>query len=346
MRSFLVVLQFLLLSLITVEEIQCIPLFRQSFPLRKAISFSYRGGRIASSKAKLSDQSLDIFVTTSVGSAVLDKKKKISVPLSTTVYELKQLIQQKFPGSPPIILQRLFHSDQLLSNDTQALVNITSIRSNPVLLLDMISGSGGYNRNFSIHQAVEAYASTVVHLAYIGDKLKSTVSSTTEPDGEFPLNSSSSALCSGIEMLHYRELFDIVNASLFDKYADDIAYAKEIEKNPEYFSPDTAKWRVNTEEHEGSISGKSSSPLLAAIAKEFDLNINGIKSYIFFSIILLVTAMFGSSTDTGTLMILACIPLLWISKVRQLRLVFKVIVFVFLWLRCFLFPSRLFEMLF
>jgi hypothetical protein len=332
MLSFLFLLQFLLLTLITVDEIQCIPLFRHSLLLRKPISFSYRGGRIPSTRDKFDDVSLDIFITTSVGSAVLDKKKKLCVPSNTTVYELKQLIQQKFPGSPPVILQRIFHTDQLLSNDSQLLMNVTSIRSNPVLLLDMITGSGGYNRNFSIHQAIEAYASTVVHLAYIGDKLKTVITSNTEPDDEISSSSSSSALFSGIEMLYYRELFDIVNASLFEKYAVDIAYAKEIEKNPEYFSPDTAKWRVNTEEQEGNVSPKSSSPLLAAIAKEFDLNINGIKSYLFFSVILLVTALLGSSSETGSFMILACIPLLWISKLRQLRLVFKVIVSPLLYL--------------
>jgi hypothetical protein len=122
----------------------------------------------------------------------------------------------------------------------------------------------------SVTQAVDAYVSTVVQLSYLGDKLKSTYSSNI-----LSLNSSED-----MESLTYRQIYTSVNESVYDQYEDQIKEALEAEKDPETLGADTAAWR--------SKDKKELSPLTAAIAKEFDLNGRGLRSFIYYSIILMV----------------------------------------------------------
>jgi len=269
--------------------------------------------------------STDVVVATSIGSTFLDKKKKLSIARNETVHDLKVQISKKFPGSPPVSLQKLYFISRLLDNN-ETIGNISIISPIPIVL-DMVSGTSVYNRNMTVSQALEAYAASVVQQSYLGAQLQALYkpeSNETEPMASPRL----------------RELFHAINASVYERYHDAIAAAKLRESEPERASSDTAAWR----------SQKTVSPLTAAIAKEFDLNWRGVRQYAFYSLVLIVSELycrcffcfiveslndnfslllqvfsyFGTATPEAAALLLYLIPVLWISKLRQLRLIFKV----------------------
>ena len=112
----------------------------------------------------------------------------------------------------------------------------------------------------------------------------------------------------------YRDMFAAINASLYSTYAQDIHEALVDEQEPETLSADTASWRH---------ARKDKSPITVALAKEFDLNLRGIKNFGYYSVLLAVFAAFGTTTQAASKLLVLLVPFLWISKLRQLRLVFK-----------------------
>jgi hypothetical protein len=212
---------------------------------------------------------VDVLVTTSFGSSFLDKKKKVTVPANSTVFELKLQLSSKFPGSPPVRLQRLFYTSRVL-NDSEVLGRTTTLSPIP-LVLDMISGTSAYNRTLSIRSSIEAYVSTLVHQANIGAKMR---------DQLMP-----AAQDTTMESPYYAELFRQLNASIYEQYKDDITAALEQEKEPDVRSADTEAWRGD-----GAVdqSERPVNPLSAALAKEFDLNWRGLRNFAYYSLVLMV----------------------------------------------------------
>jgi hypothetical protein len=232
-------------------------------------------------------ETCSVLVSTSVGSAFLDKKKRLTIPRNATVSELKQLIEKKFPGCPPTALQRLFLGVRALG-DEEVMGNITVASPTP-LLLDMMSGTSVYNKTLSISQALEAYAASIVQQAYLGAKMRESfgLGAHTLPVAT-PVNESEAGSAeSGVvpESSFFREMFETVNRTLYETYAEDIAEALEIEKEPETIGDDTAAWRKDK---------KQANPLAAALAKEFDLNVKSIKNFIYYSVLLVVRMLFTS----------------------------------------------------
>lgn len=260
-----------------------------------------------------------MLVSTSIGSTFLDKKKKLSLASNATVFELKEQLQQKFPGSPPIIIQRLFFGLRKLS-DTDVVGNLTKLSPIP-LLLDAMSGTSVYEKaSLSVSQLIEAYVASIVQQAYLNDMI---VQNFRSSGGE---GSSETMITTT-----YRDMFNYINQTIYETYAEDIRLALEEEREPEILAADTSAWRSD---------GKSHSPIAKALAKEFDLNVRGIKSFIYYSLVLGVSvtsifaflfnlctqmfAWFGTNGETSTNFLLALVPVLWISKLRQLRLLYKV----------------------
>eukprot|EP01038_Epipyxis_sp_PR26KG_P009423 gene9423-12696_t len=252
-------------------------------------------------------ESITVIVSSSLGSSFLDKKKKLSILNNETVADLKQQILLKFPGSPPIQLQKLYYGSTLL-NDSVLVTNLTTLSPIP-LLLDMITGTSAYNRTMSVSQAIEAYVSSLVHQSFVSEKIRvfstpnlgeeSTNSTRRSPDSQF-----------------YRSLFNSINNSIYEKYKDDILEALERERNPETRSLDTEAWR--------NPSRRVSNPLAVALAKEFDMNGRTVRSFIYTSIVLGVFGYFGASTESTRNLMLMLIPTIWITKFRQLRILSKI----------------------
>lgn len=218
-----------------------------------------------------------IVVSTSVGSVFLDKKKRLSIPRNSTVAELKTMIEKKFPGCPPTGLQRLFLGIRALGDD-EIIGNITVTSPTPILL-DMLSGTSVYNKTLSISQALEAHAALIVQQSYLGAKMLASYS-------EIPtsvITNDSMNIPVPLESGLYRDMFDSVNRTLYETYAEDIAEALERETEPETATDDTAAWRGKRTE---------TTPLTAALAKEFDLNMRGIRSFFYYSILLGVSKDF------------------------------------------------------
>lgn len=254
---------------------------------------SIRGGSTmsadsSSSSGAVAASTSTVVVSTSLGSLFLDKKKKLTLPSNSTIGQLKEQLQVKFPGSPPSSLQRLFFGNRLLANH-EVLNNLTTLPVVP-LLLDMITGTSAYNKTLSVTQGIDAYVSSVVQLAYLGDMLTNALTSanpalTTSNPSESGLNDDENNIITTqqvMKTIYYRQLYEIVNASIYDMYAEDIAMALEDEKNPETFAEDTKAWRGKDK--------KAKSPLVIAMAKEFDLNIRGLKNFVYFSIVLVVSS--------------------------------------------------------
>jgi hypothetical protein len=241
-----------------------------------------RGGNIDYFNSIISNNStsstINVVVSTSVGSNFLDKKKKLALNANSTIIDLKNQINNKFPGSPPQDLQRIFFGSQQVLNN-QSLINITKLNPIP-LLLDMITGTSVYNKALSVTQAIEAYSATIVQQAYLSEKLKlllnkKSLSSNTE---------NTTDIDNTIESQYYREMLHSINESIYEKYAHDIAQSLTEEMNPVTVTLDTKAWR--------SENKKEVNPLNAALAKEFDLNIRGLRSFIYYSLVLTVFSFY------------------------------------------------------
>lgn len=253
-------------------------------PVRTSILWSLRGGSTQQTAISIEPLSKDVilFVSTQLGNHFLDKKKRFSLSRNATVLELKQQVQQKFPGGPPVELQQLYIGDRLL-HDMEIVGNISALAAIPVLL-DMITGTSAYNKTaISVAQALEAYTACTVHLSYIGDKLRTLITSSrtklSQSDGS-------------MDTIHYRRMLESLHETITSRYALDISLAQEEERNPEMtgvMAADTAAWR------EKGNQQKPISPLAAAFAKEFDLNLRGLKNFVYYSVILAVSEFF--STD-------------------------------------------------
>ena len=259
-----------------------------------------------------------VYVSTSVGSKFLDKKKKLIVPRNYTVAQLKDLVHEKFPGSPPQKLQRLFYGLRFLE-DEEILGNVTGtaiVAPSTIITLDMLSGTSVYNKTLSISQSLEAYAAISVQQAYLGEKLRQAFLQSIYGVENDSVHQSDTER---MEMSIYRDMFEAVNNSLHEKYAEDIAQALEEEADPEADSVDTAAWR-------GGVTGsrrKEKAPLAAALAKQFDLNGRTLRQLAYYSILAGVFAQYGTNTIGGKLACVALVPMMWIAKLRQWRLVFK-----------------------
>ena len=285
------------------------------------IVMSLRAGctTTAPNSTQVNTSPVGILISTTVGSTFLDKKKRLSVPRNSTVGDLKLQLQQKFPGSPPTSLQRLFFGLRLLS-DNELVANLSTL--NPVpLMLDMLTGTSVYNKTLSVSQALEAYASIVVQQAYVGDRLRllfSTSSQSAAQSGKVSpqmlADLETEATQAVQETAVYREMFAAINSSLHSTYADDISEALIEEADPETLSADTAAWR-----HER----QAKSPITVALAQEFDLNLRGIKNFAYYSVLLCIFAMFGTNTQASSQLLVLLVPLMWVSKLRQLRLLAK-----------------------
>eukprot|EP01039_Chlorochromonas_danica_P003763 gene3763-4113_t len=259
-------------------------------------------------------QQCNILISTSIGSSFLDKKKKVTLPANTTIAELKEYLQSKFPGSPPKELQHLYYGTRLLGDD-EVVSNITTLPTIP-LLLDMVSGHSIYDKTMSIEQALEGYVASVVQLTYLSNQLKTVIG--YQPDD----HNSNETITTKMESPTLRQLFQAVNRTIYETYADEIAYALEVEKDPEAFAADTKAWR--------SPQRRAVSPLTAALAKEFDLNLRSLCSFLYYTAILLVFANFGTSSAQNASIIFSIIPVLWLSKLRQLRLIYKIALYLIL----------------
>lgn len=239
-----------------------------------------------------------ITVTTSVGSTFLDKIKRFSISRNASVLELKQSIRDKFPGNPPTQLQRIFYGFKLLSNHSQKVGELTPSPQIPILL-DMLSGTSGYNKTMSITQALEAYVSAQVHQTYLSlatQKVFSSRDSITESELKSTTTASTSEQATAengqMETLVLREIFDIMNKSVYEQYAEEIAVALEKEKEPEMIAADTIAWRRGS-----ALSERS--PLQSAWAKQFDTNKQVALALVYYSVILVVSrfsVMIESST--------------------------------------------------
>ena len=252
----------ILLLLTCLQKSHASPLFPTSI-------LNLRGGNEAATLSKADETTpVSVLVSTSMGSSFLDKKKRVQISRNSTIADLKELIESKFPASPPKQLQKLFLGMRYLS-DLEQLGNITSGNSIQILL-DMPSGTSVYNKSLSISQALEAYSALTVQQAYLGDQLKRLHSNS---------NAEMSVIDTMPESIAYRSLFLSLNETLYRTYAEDIHAALEIEKEPDVITQDTLAWR-------GGL--KRRSPLVAAFAKEFDINLRSFRSFLYFSFLLAV----------------------------------------------------------
>jgi len=257
-----------------------------------------------------------VLVSTNVGSSFLDKKKRLTLAGNGTVADLKMEIQQRFPGSPPAGLQKLYFGIKKL-RDEDVVSNLSALQPLPVML-DMLTGTSVYNKSMSISQALEAYASLAAQQAYIGENLRSLFMANDEKQSENQEEVGEEAL-QVPESAAYTSIFEAINGSIYATYAQDIAEALEEEKEPETFSADTAAWRS---------AKKEKQPLTMALAKEFDLNGRGLKSFAYYSILLGIFAWFGTNTQLSSKFLICCVPFLWVSKLRQLRILAKLAMYM------------------
>ena len=233
----------------------------------------FRGGSTGAIELKDSKilSSLSVVVSTSFGSSFLDKKKKFTLTSNSTIFDLKEQIASKFPGSPPVEIQHLFFSSRHLSNDSELLSNISTMQPVPILL-DVISGNSVYNRTLSVRQSLEAYVSTVVQQSFVGKKLNSLYSRSLSP-----VETDSDAQ---MEAIAFRSMFHTLNETLYSSYGEEIRAALQAERDPETAAADTAAWR--------DPNRKKAAPLTAALAKEFDLNVRGLVNFLYYSLVLMV----------------------------------------------------------
>jgi hypothetical protein len=308
--------------------------------LKKQGIWAYRGGQIrdevVSNDNDAIEKPLQIIVSTSVGSGFLDKKKKLVLSRNSTVCDLKEVLRDKFPGGPPLDLQKLFFGSRRL-DDHEVISNLTSASPIP-LLLDMIAGTSAYNRTLSVAESLEAYTASLTQQAYLGDKLRQFYAT------EAGFDATSIGSTDIIDSVVYKEMFRAINESIYTTYGKEIEAALLAEMDPEVESQDTLRWRGDKKQQR--------SPLAIAVAKEFDLNARSLKMFFYYSILLVVFpcdiqfllyinhqihmlqfvlidssqifAKYGTSSKSSSKYLIVFIPILWVSKLRQIRFIYKV----------------------
>lgn len=276
--------------------------------------FNCRGGSsviLQESESHVPD-GFTVIVSTNVGSSFLDKKKKIVVAKNTTIRDIKAQLQQKFPGSPPMAIQRLFYGLRKLE-DHEILGNLTNSNVPLPLVLDVITGTSSYNKTLTVSQALEAYASLSVHQSYLGQQFRTIFEQQQQHDGNQSETMSISL---------YQDILDSINSSIYNKYSEDIYDALDREMEPEVLTADTAAWR------RPGVSGKK--PLAIVLAKEFDLNARVFRFFIYYSVLLGFFAIFGTSSSISKNLMLLGVPVLWAFRLRQLRLISKICLYLVL----------------
>ncbi len=264
------------------------------FKIKKKLNFDLlnklKGGatldQTTNEVEKIYTGNITVIVATSFGSSYLDKSKRLSISRNTTILELKQLLSTKFPGSPPVQLQKLFYGLQSLKN-ADKIGNVTSAPQIPILL-DMISGTSSYNTVLSVSQAIEAYVSLIIHQTYLSSVSQKIFSSRhiLSPDS---LNNEENSNENNIDSVTYRELFDVINRTVYNQYGAEIADALEREKEPEVVSPDTASWRQTSQNE------IDKNPLTEAFVKQFDTNKQVALGLAYYSVILVVNIIISTS---------------------------------------------------
>jgi hypothetical protein len=175
---------------------------------------------------------MTILLTSNFGrSSFLFKTQKFKIPRNSTADQLKEAIQEKFPGHPPTGLQTLYLDSKAVP-DAAIWGNLT----NKVLLpvqLDLMSGTLLYNRTSSltISKAIDAYVSLSVHEAYLNNKLTEVLTSQ-------PLKDTPAALNMVPDNIKYRILFKKLNESYHQELGPEIKAALEAEKDPSIDSDD------------------------------------------------------------------------------------------------------------
>jgi hypothetical protein len=245
-----------------------------------------------------------ILVSTLIGSEFLDKRKNIPVPSTANVRYLKKLIRAKYPGSPPISLQRLVSGSEVLSDET-LIANV-----GPSVLLETLSGTGSYNRSLNVLKTIDAYLATIVQSSFIGSKLHSLQTTFLRaPD------SSNENQGSDLETHHLRDMLNSLRSDFSETYFKDIADAKLREKSPELYS--SFSWR---ERRKPVLS-----PLMKSLARELDLNKSAAINLLYFSALMMIFGLFGTASKGAAPIVLSLIPSLWMSKIRQVRVLLKCI---------------------
>jgi hypothetical protein len=174
------------------------------------------------------EETCTVIVSTAIGSSFLDKKKKMIISKNSTVIELKNQLYKKFPGSPPVKIQKLIFGLNKL-DDHQIIGNLTAISPIP-LLLDIISGTSAYNKTMTISQALEAHSSLTVHQAYLGNQLQELFRNQIVNN---PNNTNVDLTSPIVETAIYKDMLHMLNDTLYSTYSDDIINALEEEKEPE-----------------------------------------------------------------------------------------------------------------
>ena len=221
--------------------------FRKSYlPLN--IVTRVRGGASVSASSTSPQRTRDttvgditIFLTSNFGlSPFLQKTQKIKIPRNASVAKLKEIIQEKFPGHPPIGLQNLYLESKILRSD-----KILGHLTNKIVLtiqLDLMSGTMMYNRTFALSKAIDAYISLEVHEAYLNNKLTEVIISPSSSQSKIS-NSMRHMLPDSFK---YRQLYKKLNESFYETYASDIKAAFEAEKDPSIEAEDTRRWQSAT----------------------------------------------------------------------------------------------------
>ena len=221
------------------------------------------------------NKTLSVLVSNFMGTPFLEKKKKLEIPRNATVADLKVILQQKFPGNPPLMLQNLFFGMRKLQDD-EMLGNITTL-SPITILIDVISGTSSYNKTMTISQALNAAVSLATHQAYLGEQLHKSYRRILNSENNISDSSDT------METAFYRDMLTSLNETMFSTYSEDIQEALEKEKEPDIVTADTAAWRTP--------GAKKQNPLAVAFAKEFDMNLKSLKGFVYYSILLGVSSL-------------------------------------------------------
>lgn len=163
---------------------------------------------------------MTILVTSNFGaSPYLRKAQKFSVFRNESVVRLKEVLEKKFPGQPPVSLQTLYVDSKTLLRDDDVWGNLTNKQALSVQL-DLLSGTALYNRtpSLSISKAIDAYISLSVHEAYLSNKL--TEELTSSPPLQTP------------DSVRYRDLYKKLNESFYLEFGPAVREAQEAERDP------------------------------------------------------------------------------------------------------------------
>jgi hypothetical protein len=215
-------------------------------------------GGVDSKSASSNINSIVAVVTISLGNRFTDKSRRFTVRSNMSILEFKTMLETKYPGCPPVALQRLWFGTRVLKDD-DIIGSLSSVEIHIVpITLDVLPrlGFDSYvSKLTSTSRILEAYSAVRTYQTFLENSMQNILDA--RGDGRILTSPD-------FQLSRYRQLIQHINKTIYEKCSAQIAVSSLQERSPILRTSDTHIWIDN--------EPVTLSPAAKALANYFDMN--------------------------------------------------------------------------